>query len=84
MKLDRANQIIERLRGTCNSVENELKGDEDLDNIIDETQDKLFQLINDEIFECITCGWWYELCELSEKSIEGHHNLICVDCSEDE
>ena len=59
-------EIVENLQGTCN----------DLDSIVDEVTncvcsglDLTFDqhdYINQQIFLCETCGWWYEICEQSE------------------
>ncbi len=62
---EQVEQIINYLRGTCNSLCNVLESmnedwcDDDL------TQAQL-EHIDEEIFCCTTCDWWYEISQQSE------------------
>lgn len=69
------NELIDSLRGTCQSI------DSALSKMIDgpKTEADLTQedhaAIDDQIFECESCGWW---CEQGEQA-EGHDDT-CSDC----
>ena len=69
-------EIIIQTQGTCNQL------DEAIQNVLgtdcddsDLTQEELGE-IDQEIFNCSTCNWWYEICEQSE---DGE---TCEDCKE--
>ena len=77
------NKLIESLQGTCMSIDDAISQeytkayDEGLDEsslTIEESQQ-----IDMEIFNCETCGWWFERCEESETE-EGH----CDTCENEE
>ncbi len=73
-------EIVEDLRGTCNS----------LDTVLDRhTADDLFgdqafhDYLDSQIFCCVTCQWW---CEISEEASEdfGLEEWTCLECCEEE
>jgi len=66
-------KIVEEYQGTCNSL-----SEDDSDWL--EGQD-LFDELDQNIFECNCCGWWFEICEQAE-SDAGEY--ICNDCYIDE
>lgn len=73
-------QLIEHLKGTCKSLQ---EGCMDLFQIDDdELSDENRAQIDDEIFRCNTCDWWFEC---SDESIfsEGDCNE-CVPDDEEE
>jgi hypothetical protein len=75
-ELDKWNEIIEDLRGTCKSMEEVLDNynREDLrDNM------EFLGYLDNEIFRCDCCRWW---CEISEESGVGDGELVCNDCEE--
>ena len=62
---EQADEIIQRLNGTA--------------DFFDPTEysDEVVGLVDSEIFNCETCGWW---CEMSEVAEDDEQN-ICLDCA---
>ena len=60
-------EVISDLKGTCNTI-----------NLDEFTVEELEEL-DEEIFECNTCGWW---CDIDEEVGEGTQ-LICQECNEE-
>jgi len=70
--------IINSLQGSCQSLR------EVCENEGFEEEDLLPEQINEieqEIFLCTTCGWWYEISEMSEESEDGENT--CEGCIND-
>jgi len=73
--------VIDRLQGTCaNTLDSAISelyegmGEEDL------TEEELASVDN-EIFECATCGWW---CEMSENAETDDGEMHCRECAQAE
>ena len=68
--------LIESLEGTClKTIESEKvdfgwKEDEKLTS-------EEYEEIDNEIFECQVCGWWYDVCE------QGYDRGTCISCEEE-
>jgi len=60
-------EVIDDLKGTCNNID-----------LADFTVEELEKL-DSEIFECSTCGWWFDI---DEEVGEGT-DLQCKDCKEE-
>ncbi len=69
-ELDRWNQLIYDLQGTCNELNSFLER-HNAEDLIDHIS--FLEYLDNHIFLCDGCGWW---CELSEMSDEG----VCSDC----
>ena len=67
------NEIVEEYQGTCNFLSQE-------DEQFLEEHD-LFQKLDDQIFNCVNCGWWCEIHE--EVGSEFTGEMICSDCWDD-
>lgn len=67
------------LQGICKST------DEAMDDLFGLTEDDLTQAQIEEIwgdiFQCSTCGWWYDM---TEESGANESELICNNCAENE
>ena len=61
-------ELIDRLRGTCNESW----------DICDWSMEDL-QYLDEHIFECVGCGWW---CDISELSPESNDEMFCDECNE--
>jgi hypothetical protein len=72
--LDRWNQLIYDLQGTCNELNSFLER-HNAEDLIDHIP--FLEYLDNHIFLCDSCGWW---CELSEMSDEG----VCSDCCSNE
>lgn len=78
MRVKKLNRLIESIEGTCDSL------DSVIEEIFGEGEDSAtldleeLEYIDDRIFECDCCGWWYAKC--SESEFENR----CEDCFEDE
>lgn len=66
-------ELIEDLKGTCKTIEEFLPEGMGREDITEEELEELDQ----EIFNCETCNWWYEQAE----NVEGE---TCSNCGEDE
>ena len=62
--MEELQQKIDELNGTCDYVD------------LDEWSSEDLQVLDEQIFQCDTCGWW---CEVGEESEEPS---ICNDCNE--
>lgn len=68
-----ASEIVDELRGTCNSLLLLLEEKGVVDNAI------VLTAIDQDIFECAVCNWWCDMSELSEHD-HGTGDNICADC----
>lgn len=72
--------IIEYLQGSCKTLtEGIIAVTENDDLTEDDLTAEQMQTIEDEIFLCSVCGWWYEVGEMSEAEDEN----ICIECNND-
>ena len=69
-------QLISELQGTCKTIQEFLPEGMEEDDLTEED----LQEIDNEVFLCSVCGWWYEICE---ESGSDESELICNDCSEE-
>lgn len=69
-------EIVEALQGTANTIDEVLPEGMDWSDLTAEDH----AYIDQEIFNCATCGWWYEISEQSDNEDEN----TCIDCHEDE
>ena len=68
--------IISVLQGTCLSLDEGIRqGLDDTAEEHDLTMENCEQIDN-EIFNCATCGWWYEISELHIEADE----QVCTNC----
>lgn len=74
---DEVNDIIEYLQGTTNNLSDAVSlitSDEcELNDLTLEQHHE----IDDKIFECVECGWWYEISDVS--TLETDENY-CNEC----
>jgi hypothetical protein len=73
-ELDRWNNLIHDLQGTCNGLHSFLE-QHNAEDLIDYMP--FLEYLDQNIFLCDDCDWW---CELSEMSDEG----VCSQCCSDE
>lgn len=73
------NYIIATLQGTCgdlgSTIEELFNGELTEEDLTEDNH----QTIENEIFRCEECGWWYESVSKSEVEDES----ICDDCNEE-
>jgi len=69
--------LIENTMGTCQSLEYHLEG---FGMELDDVSMEELGYIDDAIFNCDCCGWWYELSELCPEIEDGQ---VCMNCEED-
>lgn len=76
MRTSKLDKIIDYLQGTCNTLDGavEIIIDGNLDSS-DLSMEEL-EYLDDRIFLCECCGWWYEVSEMSEQ------DQYCDDCFE--
>jgi hypothetical protein len=72
-----ADAIIDGLNGSCNSIEQECAF-WDIDPI--EFMDKYSEQLDNTIFNCESCGWWFDVGEHAESESSG---WICQNCETD-
>jgi hypothetical protein len=63
--------MVERYCGTCNFLLG--KDEKFLEDF------NMYQAFDNQIFNCATCGWWYEAGEQGESENE---EIICNECAE--
>lgn len=73
---DKIEKLIEHLRGTCVSM---YEGCADMDIDEDDLTLEELQQVDNEIFRCASCGWWYDKDECNEVNGE----WVCDDCNEE-
>ena len=66
-------ELVETYKGTCNSINPK---DESFLEEFD-----MYRDFDDQIFECGTCGWWYDSSEEGESS---NYERTCENCAEEE
>lgn len=74
---ERTNEIVSYLQGTCNSTDSVLT-EEELDDL------ETLQAIDEQIFCCVTCGWWKEINEICAGCEEETSEWSCDECCPNE
>lgn len=72
------NQLIEHLQGSCTSLDQAIADLTDGEKGFEDLTDEDFFKLDNAIFECTYCGWWYETSEAHESD----SGDICTDCYE--
>ena len=70
------NEIIDDLQGTCPGI-GEVLIEYELE--LDDLDSKDFEAIDDAIFNCACCGWWYDLAEISTDVEDENVRARCVE-----
>jgi hypothetical protein len=73
-ELDRWNNLIHDLQGTCNGLDSFLE-QHNAEDLIDYMP--FLEYLDQHIFLCDGCGWWCELSEMSDEE-------VCSQCCSDE
>lgn len=65
-------EAVEHLRGSCEDIYQEYADYED--------NDEFTRIVDEHIFRCVQCGWWWDISELN------HHDgeFVCVECFPEE
>jgi len=71
-------QIINYLQGTCKSIDDAIYDIFGEDRDINDLSAGDYASIDERIFLCNTCGWWYEQGEMAEND-----NWECEGCADD-
>lgn len=75
---EQVDELIAYLQGSCKSL------DEGCNDVFEQDEDVLtmeqIERIDQEIFKCAGCGWWYET---AEESGSDDSDLICNNCAEE-
>jgi anaerobic selenocysteine-containing dehydrogenase len=71
-------KVAEHLQGTCGTLQGALDDLYEGMNEDELTSDD-HQTIDQEVFQCTTCGWW---CEISDNVDSESGEMICTDCGE--
>jgi len=70
------NKFVEDLQGTCQTLNDTLpEGMTDMDLTKED-----HEYIDNEIFLCDQCGWWFEVCEATEND---DYSGWCESCTPD-
>ncbi len=71
-------ELAEELRGTCKSLEDFATEEEQNDT-------EFLKALDEQVFCCEECGWWFEIGDLSEDSKDPaiEPELICRECRPD-
>lgn len=66
--------VIDSVQGTCDTINDHLpEGMNDMDLTLEDHNS-----IDNQIFQCDECGWWYEQCQNAGDADDGK----CEDCVE--
>jgi hypothetical protein len=76
-ELNRWNQLIYDINGTCEDLNNFLE-DHESEDLIDHTP--FLEHLDSEIFCCAGCGWWYDISDMSDN--EEAQEPICNNCGD--
>ena len=63
--------LIEQLMGTCQDFSEVGVDFYELDK-------EELECINDNIFNCASCGWWYDTSDMSSE----HDEVVCTNCED--
>lgn len=61
-------RLVDYLLGSCQSIDDATNALFDCDSEMLNERD--WELINDQIFCCENCGWWYEIGEICEDNLK--------------
>jgi hypothetical protein len=86
MKLnnEQLEQLVDYLQGTCLSLWEATREVFDVDQDDIENEMELCDFIDDRIFLCRECGWWYENGYWNLEGLEPGNGEICLDCMPEE
>lgn len=70
---DQMAELVCDLQGTCQSLEEALAKDGFTE---DDMSQANHEELDNQLFCCVSCGWWCELCE----EAEGCSEPTCTDC----
>lgn len=76
------NEVIEYLQGGCKTLSEGLEGLYEIDEAALSKED--LEAIDQEIFNCSGCGWWFEISEQQDEGMCGDCYENMVDPEEDE
>lgn len=74
MNKEQLHKLIEHLQGSCLSID---QACEELDIEYKDLSKKDLYNIDDKIFCCDNCGWWYDMGDLADKN-----DYWCRQCEE--
>ena len=86
MKLDneQLEQLVYHLQGTCLGLYEALQQLFDIDQNDIENEMEMCGYLDDRIFRCRECGWWYENGFWNPEGFEPGDGEICLDCMPEE
>jgi hypothetical protein len=77
-------ELVYELQGTCKALYEVLYSHLDCDINDVENEIELCNYIDDRIFLCRECGWWYENGYWNPDGFEPGNGEICLDCMPEE
>ena len=77
--LDLWSKIVEELNGSCDSL-NQVLENHEADALEDDTD--FLGFLDDHIFNCVCCGWWFPISEVTTD--ETQDELACNSCYSEE
>jgi hypothetical protein len=80
---EKIQEIIDHLQGSCMSLEQGCtECGIEYDDLTNEEETEFTAVLDDAIFNCESCGWWYEI---GDYAVHNPNALqICSNCEEDE
>lgn len=75
---EQINYIIRDLADSTGELESAIQEVAGADIRLEDISDQSLLEIDQEIFQCDTCGWWCRIEEMSEND-----NQVCTDCEEE-
>lgn len=77
-------ELIQTLQGSCMSFDDGIQAVLDTEDFVDSNiiTTEQHEHIDSEIFNCTTCGWWYEVCEMADNDDESEPT--CDSCYDEQ
>lgn len=80
---DQIHKIVESLEGTCKTMDQIIIQVTDNDGLTEEDiTESQMTYIDQTIFKCSDCGWWFEMAE--ETKSEHEDEMGCRECNPEE
>lgn len=87
LSVEQMQQLIDYLQGTCMSVDEALMRLFDVDQCDIDNEMEMCEYLDQRIFLCVQCGWWYESGDWTDydnvPEIERGNGEYCTSCGQE-
>lgn len=81
---EQMNELVNHLQGTCLSMHEALYQMFNVDENDIENELEMCEHIDNAIFLCRECGWWFENGYWNPEGFEAGNGEVCLDCMPEE